>query len=85
MNPNGDGAKYRRSEEILILTAVPPRRKTATSPWPDIIAGILADWVRLSPFYRFCHHNWSTGLRSWYWMVHSFENIGSYDDWLEVG
>ena len=45
MNPDGDGAKYWVSEEISILTRKPPNTMEITSPWPDVIAGILVHWV----------------------------------------
>jgi len=61
MNSDGDGANYWESDDIGILTTTPPRDATITSPWPDVIAGILA-----------------------HWMKHSFDDIGSGDDWFEV-
>jgi len=50
MNPDGDGAKYWQSREISIFTKTPPGCTEITPPWPDVIAGILADWVDLLPF-----------------------------------
>ena len=52
MNPDGDGAKYRRSDEISVIFTT-PSVETVTSPWPGIITGILADWVGFSPFIGF--------------------------------
>jgi len=49
MNPDGDGARYWRSNDTRILTETPPGCAEITPPWPDIIAGILADWVGLPP------------------------------------
>ncbi|CAA7266397.1 unnamed protein product [Cyclocybe aegerita] len=46
MNSNSDGAKYWQSEEISILTLTPPGHARITSPWPDVVAGILADWMK---------------------------------------
>ena len=51
MNANGDGAKYWKSDDIGILTTTPPKDETITSPWPDVIAGILAHWVGLSLYH----------------------------------
>ncbi|KAJ3504694.1 hypothetical protein NLJ89_g7805 [Agrocybe chaxingu] len=45
LNSHSDGAQYWQSDEISILTVTPPGRAHITPPWPDIIAGILADWT----------------------------------------
>ncbi|KAF8323470.1 uncharacterized protein EI90DRAFT_3130339 [Cantharellus anzutake] len=48
MNANGDGAKYWKSRGIGVLTTTPPEDTAITSPWPDVIAGILAHWMKHS-------------------------------------
>jgi hypothetical protein len=48
MNPDGNGAMYWPSESIRFYTKVPLKPKVITPPYPDIIAGILAQWVGLS-------------------------------------
>lgn len=53
MNPDGDGATYRWSEQITVVSETPPGFKTVTSPWPDIITAILVDWVSFLPFIGF--------------------------------
>jgi hypothetical protein len=50
INDNGDGAKYWQSEELSFLARSPGTRVTIEAPWPDIVAGILAHWVCISPF-----------------------------------
>ena len=52
MNANGDGAKYWKSDDVGILTTTPPKDETMASPWPDVIAGILADWVGIFPIFK---------------------------------
>jgi len=48
INANGDGAKYWKSRGIEALSPNPPYGRTAISPWPDVIVGILAHWVGFS-------------------------------------
>ena len=48
MNDNSDGAKYWQSRGINFLVKPGPGANIE-APWPDVVAGILAHWVRVSP------------------------------------
>ena len=66
MNSDDEGAEYWEPGEIDILTRKPPNIVGITSPWPDVIDGILADWVGFPPLTSVLHQHRSADLWLWY-------------------
>ena len=64
MDPDGDGAKYWQSEKLSILSEVALEDPVVVPPMPDLIAGLLAHWVGLSPVIGF------TSGMAWLTYVH---------------